>query len=150
MIAEGAHIAIVGNRGIGKFSLARQLIGMAEGNQDLLNKLEIGHDERLDFLTIYLACGGQINRYDQLLARLLTSHDCLHDWIYDIPVARKELEALKPKIGAGIFELGGEKSGGTEYTPAVTKHDMESVFRKRAFGPRRKRSRCEWHPDYCG
>jgi ABC-type phosphate/phosphonate transport system ATPase subunit len=42
LIAQGVHIAIVGNRRIGKTSLARQIINIATGNNDLLAKLANG------------------------------------------------------------------------------------------------------------
>src|SRR5882672_2055158 len=57
LIAQGAHISIVGNRGIGKTSLARQIINIATGDNDLLAKLDLPHDRELDFLTVYFACG---------------------------------------------------------------------------------------------
>ena len=54
LIAEGANVAIFGNRGIGKSSLARQIINIASGNNDLLTKLGLSFDEQLDFLCVYL------------------------------------------------------------------------------------------------
>lgn len=57
LIASGAHIAIVGNRGIGKTSLSRQITNIATGDNDLLQKLGLPHDRKLDFLTVYFACG---------------------------------------------------------------------------------------------
>lgn len=41
LIASGAHIAIVGNRGIGKTSLSRQILNIATGDNDLLAKLSL-------------------------------------------------------------------------------------------------------------
>ena len=89
LLASGSHIAIVGNRGIGKTSLSRQLINIANGDNDLLKKLDLPHDERLDFLSIYFACGNSVRNTTDLLERLLTSTGCLADWIYDIPKHRK-------------------------------------------------------------
>jgi hypothetical protein len=63
---------------------------------------------------------------------LLTTASCLRDWIYDIPKARKEAQSLAPGISAGFAgfsaSLGGEKSKEIESAPAVTTHDIESVF----------------------
>lgn len=56
LIAKGANIAIVGNRGIGKTSLARQVLHMASGDNSLLARLGLDSSERHDFVTMYLAC----------------------------------------------------------------------------------------------
>jgi len=137
MISEGSNIAIIGNRGIGKTSLARQLINIASGENDLLERLDLPSDERLDFLPIYLACGDSVANYEELLHRLLTSRACLFDWVYDIPKARKELETLSPRLGAsigpsGLFslkaEFQGERGSESVSEPAVTQHSIEVVF----------------------
>jgi ABC-type glutathione transport system ATPase component len=73
LIAEGSNIAIVGNRGIGKTSLARQVTNISSGDSSILDKLNISNEEVLDFLTIYMACGNQVGSTEELLERLLTS-----------------------------------------------------------------------------
>lgn len=128
LITAGANVAIVGNRGIGKTSLARQMLHMATGDNSLLKKLGQDVTERHDFVTMYFACADAVGNCQDLLERLLTSTDCLRDWIYDIPKARKEIEAYSPKISAGIFALGGEKKSETESTPAVPQHSIDVVF----------------------
>jgi len=132
MIADGAHIAIVGNRGIGKTSLARQIGQIASGNNELLLKLNIPHDGMLDYLTVYLACGESISCTGELLERLLTSSKCLGDWIYDIPKASKEMKSYNPKFGVNIMGaevgLGGEKSSQVTTERAITSHPIETVF----------------------
>lgn len=39
LISEGTNLAIIGSRGIGKSSLARQIINIAQGNNCLLDKM---------------------------------------------------------------------------------------------------------------
>ena len=102
LVTEGANIAIVGNRGIGKTSLARQLIHMGTGDNSLLSKIDCDTSEHYDFVAMYFACGGAVRNCDDLLDRLLTSTDCLRDWIYDIPKARKEVEAYNPKFSVDV------------------------------------------------
>lgn len=128
LIARGANIAIVGNRGIGKTSLARQVLHMATGNNSLLKRFGQEGLERQDFVTMYLACGDNVQTTRQLLERLLTTGDCLRDWIYDIPKARKEIVAYNPKFNAGIVALGGEKKSETESQSAVQEHSTDTVF----------------------
>jgi ATPase subunit of ABC transporter with duplicated ATPase domains len=44
LLSAGSNIAIVGNRGIGKTSLARQIITIASGQSELLDKLAASLD----------------------------------------------------------------------------------------------------------
>lgn len=92
LIATGLHLAIVGNRGIGKTSLSRQVANIATGDNDLLKKLDLPHDKNLDYLTVYYACGKTTQNTTDLLERLLTSTGCLGDWIYDVPKASKVVQ----------------------------------------------------------
>jgi Cdc6-like AAA superfamily ATPase len=132
LITSGSHIAIVGNRGIGKTSLSRQVANMATGDNSLLEKLKLPHDRRLDFLTIYFACGQGIQNTTDLLERLLTSTGCLADWIYDIPKASKIVRGYSPKFGVNILSaevgLGAEKKTETTAEPAITSHAIDTVF----------------------
>ncbi|MFY3742470.1 ATP-binding protein [Anaeromyxobacter sp. Red801] len=132
LVSEGANIAIVGNRGIGKSSLARQVIAISAGKTDLLVRHGIRADASLDFLSFYLACGKDTLSIDHLLTRLLTSHDCLAGWIYHVPEAKKIVEGYSPKFSAGLFgigvELGGEKSTETEAHSAAPSADVTTVF----------------------
>lgn len=132
LIASGSHIAIVGNRGIGKTSLSRQVINIATGDNDLLDKLRLPHDRKLDFLTIYFACGQNIQTTTDLLERLLTSTNCLADWIYDIPKASKIVRGYTPKFGVNLLGaevgIGGEKKTETNTESAITSHTIDTVF----------------------
>jgi Cdc6-like AAA superfamily ATPase len=132
LVGEGTNIAVVGNRGIGKSSLARQIGIIASGDNSLLKRLELPHDRKLDFLTVYLACGKTVQNIEDLLGRLLTTSSCLGDWIYDIPKAKKEIISYSPEFSAKIFgvgaKLGGERSTETESTSAVGAHSVDTVF----------------------
>lgn len=125
---SGSNIAIVGGRGIGKSSLARQIINIGQGNNELLSKLEIYHDAKLDFLTIYFACGNSIRTIEDLLRRLLTTRDCLLEWIYDIPTAAKELSKLKGGIDISVVSFGADTSQETSTSSAITTHEIDVVF----------------------
>jgi Cdc6-like AAA superfamily ATPase len=132
LLAEGTNIAILGNRGAGKSSLARQLAHLATGNNGLLERYKVPSDRKLDFLTLSYTCGNSISSTDHLLERLLSSADCLGPWLYDIEQAKKILESYSPKFEAGIFGvsvgLGGTKSTETTSEKAGPKHDTTSVF----------------------
>lgn len=132
LIAAGSHIAIVGNRGIGKTSLSRQVAKMATGDNDLLQRLNLPHDRNLDFLSIYFACGKTTKNTTDLLERLLGSTGCLGDWVYDIPKASKIVRGYNPKFGANFLGaevgLSGEKKTETTTQPAVTTHAIDTVF----------------------
>lgn len=132
LIAEGANLAVIGNRGIGKTSLSRQISNIASGDVDLLERLKISVDGPLDFLSVYFACGDNVRTIDDLLSKLLTTRSCLGDWIYDIAQARKEIESYAPEISAKLFgagvQLGGEKTTELESSPAIERHDLGTVF----------------------
>ena len=132
LISAGTNIAVIGNRGIGKTSLARQIENIANGDNTLLKRLDLPHDRRLDFLTVYLACGNSIQNTNELLKRLLTTNSCLGDWIYDIPEARREVKTYSPEVSAKIFGIGaklsGEKTTETESVPAVSSHSIGTIF----------------------
>jgi Cdc6-like AAA superfamily ATPase len=132
LVAHGAHVAIVGNRGIGKTSLARQIINIASGDNTLLTKLEMPHDRKLDFLPIYFACGNSIKNTHDLLERLLSSNSCLAEWIYDVPKASKIVRGYNPKFGVNLLgaevSLSGEKTTETATEPALSSHSIDAVF----------------------
>ncbi len=127
LLTVGSNIAIVGNRGIGKSSLARQLIAMASGKTELFDRLKLAYDEKHDFLTIYFACGSHTKSLDHLLQQLLTNDECLSRWAYYVPQAVKEMEAA-PQLNLGFFkgELGSKAT--TESKAAVLEHDLQTVF----------------------
>lgn len=132
LIAAGSHIAIVGNRGIGKTSLSRQVANIATGDNDLLERLRLPHDRKLDFLAIYFACGKSTQNTTDLLERLLTSAGCLGDWVYDIPKASKIVRGYSPKFGVNVLGaevgIGGEKKTETTTEPAIAAHAIDTVF----------------------
>ncbi|MGE0489766.1 MAG: AAA family ATPase [Vulcanimicrobiota bacterium] len=129
LLSEGTNIAVVGNRGIGKSSLARQIVSMASGHDDLLKKLSIDTDAQApDFLATYFACGNSVRTLGDLLNSLLTDSDALGSWIYDIPSTKTIIEKYAPKFNAGFASLGGEKSTSTTSSKAIQQHDVESVF----------------------
>lgn len=132
LIAAGSHLAIVGNRGIGKTSLSRQVAKISTGDNDLLERLHLPHDRKLDFLSIYFACGKSTQNTTDLLERLLTSTGCLGEWVYDIPKASKIVRGYSPKFGVNVLGaevgLGGEKKTETTTEPAVAAHAIDTVF----------------------
>ncbi len=132
LLSAGSNLAIVGNRGVGKSSLARQILRIANGDNALLERLALPSDDTLDFLSVYYACGESTKDIPQLLEKLLTTSSCLRDWIYDIPKARKEIQSIAPGLSAGFAgisaSLGGEKATEVEKAPAISSQDVESVF----------------------
>jgi hypothetical protein len=132
LLGDGTNIAVVGNRGIGKTSLARQIGLIASGSASLLQRLSIAHDALPDFLTVYFACGNTLQDVPALLERLLTTRTCLGDWIYDTPKAKTEITSYRPELSAKILgigvDLGGEKSTQSESEPALQGHSIETVF----------------------
>jgi Cdc6-like AAA superfamily ATPase len=132
LLGIGTNIGVVGNRGIGKTSLARQITLIANGNDSLLDRLGIPHDRPMDYLAVYFACGRTVASVDDLLDKLLTTSTCLRDWIYDVPKAREVVESCSPELGAKVFGIGASITSSTSETnasaPAVSEHSFDTVF----------------------
>ena len=133
LISAGAHIAIVGNRGMGKTSLARQIAAISIGNNELLRRLKIECESKMDFMTVYHACGDSISSTGDLLEAILTV-SALSDWLYDIPKASKIIRSYQPKFGvhAGVVDLslGGKKETEDSFEKAHVQRSVEAVFTK--------------------
>jgi Cdc6-like AAA superfamily ATPase len=132
LMAEGANVAIVGNRGIGKTSLARQIQNFGRGDNSLLHKLAIELPHVHDYNVMYLACGNEVTNREDLLSRLLTSQACLGTWLYDIPKTKRLIHSLSPKLSAKLLGIGGEV--GTSHTAEETQEfiappqSVEAIF----------------------
>ncbi|MCB9266524.1 MAG: ATP-binding protein [Lewinellaceae bacterium] len=128
LLTEGSNIAIVGNRGIGKSSLARQIINISQGDNRILERLDIHADQTLDYLTVYLACGKSIKTVDNLLEKLLTTRDCLLEWVYEIPSATKEVDKLNSSLGASSSKIGNESIEETTRSSVIQGHSTQTIF----------------------
>ena len=108
LMAAGANLAIVGNRGIGKTSLARQVENFGRGDNGLLSKLALKMDHIHDYNVMYFACGNGVANREDLLSGILSSSACLGNWLYDIPKTKKMINSLSPSFSAKLFGIGGE------------------------------------------
>lgn len=119
---------IYGNRGIGKSSLAQQMMLMAKGHASLIDRLTHAPFEDFDFLTTYIQCDDSIKNIDSLLARILTTQTGLQDWI---PLQIREVEGsggVSASITLEVIKLGAKSDHRfTEEKPSVTS-DVQSVF----------------------
>jgi len=132
LITDGANLAILGNRGVGKSSLARQVANLATGNNELLERYDIPHDRSLDYLALSYTCGDSVDTTAHLLERLLCSAGCLAPWVYDIPQAKRILTSYNPKFEASLLGVGvgfgGTRETEATTTPAGPAPDTMSVF----------------------
>lgn len=108
LMSDGSNIAIVGNRGIGKTSLSRQVQNIAMGNNELVDRLKLGHNDTFDFLVAYYACGSGTQSIEEMLARILASDNGLGSWLYYLPKTAKMMRSLSPSISAKLFGAGFE------------------------------------------
>lgn len=132
LMSNGANIAIVGNRGIGKTSLARQVQSIATGNNELIDRLELGHEDTFDFLVAYYACGSGTQSIEEMLARVLASEHGLGSWLYYLPKTAKMMHSLSPKMSVKLFgtgfELGGSSESETVTERVVVPATMQGIF----------------------
>src|SRR5579859_1265040 len=75
--SKGSQIVLYGQRGVGKSSLARQLVKMATNDAYIMDRLKNKPHDKLDFIPIYLACDDSVKSVEALMLRLLTSDDGL-------------------------------------------------------------------------
>ena len=103
LISHGTNLAVIGNRGVGKSSLARQIMTIAEGKYELLEKLSIETDDVIKYQTAYYACGHDIATVSDLLVRLLTKKECLGNHIYNVVEQSKTNKKINASFSAKIF-----------------------------------------------
>ncbi|WP_156114398.1 ATP-binding protein [Paracoccus sanguinis] len=132
LIAEGANIAIVGNKGVGKTSLARQVQNIGFDNREIMDRIKTAAGHHFDFLVAYHACGNQTKDIDDMLAAILTREAGLGSWLYYLPKTTKMISNLTPSISAKLFGTGGDiKAGGSSETVAervTVPTSMRGVF----------------------
>jgi hypothetical protein len=81
LAVPGGHILIYGNRGIGKSSLAQQMILMAQNHATLTHRLTHKPFKEFDFLPFYIQCDDSLETVTDILTRLLTSETGLSEWL---------------------------------------------------------------------
>jgi Cdc6-like AAA superfamily ATPase len=128
LYSKGTHIAIIGGRGIGKTSLARQVYDLAEGNNTILEKLSLPNDGKLGFLPIYYACGNDVKTINDLLNRLMTTKDCLADWVYNIQTSQTEKEKINGGIDIKVAKIGSDEEKRTTSEKAINSHKADVIF----------------------
>jgi len=96
--SRGTQIVIYGNRGVGKSSLARQLAGLARGDQTIIDRLKIKPHDFPDWLVINLECDDTIPDIQALVLRLLTDDTALAPWI----PFRVEKATVSTEFGASM------------------------------------------------
>jgi len=132
LLSDGTNIAIVGNRGIGKSSLARQIINIGQGDNSLLDKLDIYNDSTLNCLCVYFACGNSIQNTNDLLKSLLSSNDSLSEGLYDLQSSTKTSAKISGSANVGIpiakFSFGGDATEEKTTKSLFDQHSIEIIF----------------------
>ncbi len=114
LLTNGSNMAIVGNRGIGKTSLARQVQNIGVGKNEILAGFEYNKNHSFDFLVAYHACGDNTNTVDDLLSAILTRERGLGTWLYWLPKTQAMLGKLGASLQAKIFGTGFSIDGSKE------------------------------------
>lgn len=79
LLSEGANIAIIGDRGIGKSSMAYQLKEISHGNNELLEILSIPVHDKFDYFPVMYTCGNGVHNIEELLKNIIDSNDQLYE-----------------------------------------------------------------------
>ena len=103
--SSGTSMVIYGNRGVGKSSLAHQMVSIAENNSATISRLTHEPMKEFDFLCVQVKAEDSISDIESLLVRILRSEDALAPWL---PL---EIRETVGKISAGMeFGVGAAKA----------------------------------------
>lgn len=126
------HIFIHGISGIGKSSLARQLLLIAGGDTTLLK--EIGSDlaqETFEYSACFLTCDSSVKNINALLYRLLIDPQGLAQWndLLDLPpVGTFDLDgALNPKLVSEFRARAGKVAEKTQDGLALFIDELDKI-----------------------
>lgn len=119
LLTEGSNIAIVGNRGVGKTSLARQVQNFGMGNNEILDRVSSIQEHKFDFLVAYHACGDGTNDVDDLLCGILTREAGLGAWLYYLPKTSRMMSNLTGGLAAKFNGLGFDVKAGSNHENTV-------------------------------
>lgn len=132
LMSDGTNIAIIGNRGIGKTSLAQQVLNFSTGDSALINKINGGVSHKFNYYAIYITCESSIDGFAGLLERLLSSDAGLSKWLPIRPKAEKVTHSANPnfkvKVVAVEAGLGTNHSTETVSENVTISQNIVSVF----------------------
>lgn len=126
--SHGAQIVLYGQRGVGKSSLARQLVKLATNDRELIARLKQPPFEPLDFVPVYLACDDSIKNVEMLMLRLLSDEEALASWVPFKVVEKKSSGEIGSKFSVKVIELGGKKTDAITERAQEIESDIVSVF----------------------
>ena len=126
---EGGHIVIYGNRGVGKSSLAKQLLLMSQNNRAVIDRLTHKPFQRFDYLPIYLQCDDSITTINELLIRLLTADDALREWIPYRVISKVGGAEVGGSLKLKIIELKGKLTDQATSSQEEIEQDLHGLFR---------------------
>ena len=126
--SHGAQIVLYGQRGVGKSSLARQLVKLAVNDKELIARLKQAPYEPLDFVPVYLACDDSIKDIETVMLRLLSDEDALAPWVPFKVVEKKSSGEIGAKFSVKVVELGGKKTDSITERAQEMESDIVSVF----------------------
>lgn len=126
--SDGAQLVLYGQRGVGKSSLARQLIKLAINDDSIVSRLKQKPHEKLDFIPIYLACDDSIKSIEALLLRLLSDEDALAPWIPFKVIEKQASGELGASFSVKVISLGGKKTDSITERAQEVEGDVTSTF----------------------
>lgn len=105
---EGSHIVIYGSRGVGKSSLARQLMALSLQDSETISRLTHKPLKKIEFLPILFKADDSVTTTNDLIVRLLTDAEALAPWI---PLEHREtIVNFTAGISGKVFGTGAEAS----------------------------------------
>lgn len=105
--SAGTQIAIYGQRGVGKSSLARQLLKLATSDEDVVARLSPPPYETLDFVPAYVSCDDSVETVEDVLLRLLSDEEALAPWVPFKVVEKSGTKSASGRVNVKVVQLSG-------------------------------------------
>lgn len=126
--SKGTQLVIYGNRGVGKSSLARQLMSLAKGDDAVLDRLVYKPTERPDWLVVHLECDDTLPDIRSLILRLLTDDGALAPWLPFKVEKQTVAGEASAAFNVKILKLGAKGSGSSTLQKEISETDIYSAF----------------------
>jgi len=126
--SEGTQIAIYGQRGVGKSSLARQLLKLGTNDADVVSRLSTKPYETLDFVPAYVSCDDSVESVEDVLLRLLSDEEALAPWVPFKVVEKSGTKNASGRFNVKVVQFSGGKEESMTARAQNFEDDVITVF----------------------
>ncbi|MDZ7840870.1 MAG: ATP-binding protein [Gammaproteobacteria bacterium] len=126
--SQGTQIVLYGQRGVGKSSLARQLLKLSTHEEEIVSRLDPEPYETLDFLPVYVSCDDSVEKVEDVLLRLLSDEEALASWVPFKVVEKSGSQSVSGRLNIKVVQLGGDQKDTMTERAQHFEDDVVTVF----------------------